>query len=172
MSIIKTTISFLSIVILSSLMLSKIQADNIKKIQLIDNDYYINDLKLQDFDGNYYFLRDKRAKFYIINLWASWCAPCVKEMGSLNSLQKKLTDIVVITISEDSEIEAAQNFFKKNNYVHLEKYYDFNKDFISKIKIRGLPTTFIADEKYKIFAKVEGAIDWNSKEFVDWLYNN
>ena len=62
MSIMKTSILYLTIIIFSSLMLSKVQPDNIEKIQLIDNDYYINDLKLQDFDGNYYFLRDK---FYI-----------------------------------------------------------------------------------------------------------
>ena len=109
MSIMKTSILYLTIVICSSLMLSKVQPDNIEKIQLIDNDYYINDLKLQDFDGNYYFLRDKKAKFYIINLWASWCAPCIKEMGSLNSLKKRSSDIIIITII----------YFRCNHTIHI-----------------------------------------------------
>ena len=149
-----------------------IKANDIEKIQIIDNKYYINTLKLQDFDGKNFIFEDKKARYFIINLWASWCAPCIKEMKSLDSLKKNNPDIMVITISEDKDIEDAKNFFVKNDYKNLEKFYDFDKKFVSQIKIRGLPTTFIADSQYNIFAKVEGAIDWNSKEFINWLYKN
>ena len=168
----QNTIFSLSLIFTIAAMLHKLNATDIEKIQLIKNDYYINELKLQDFDGNQFYLKNKKAKFYIVNLWASWCAPCIKEMASLNSLKSKAPDILVITISEDSDVNDAKQFFNSRKYDNLEKYYDYDKAFINKIKIIGLPTTFIADSKYKIFAKVEGAIEWDSKEFIDWLYKN
>ena len=166
----QNTILSLSLIFTIAAMLHKLNATDIEKIQSIKDDYYINELKLQDFDGNQFYLKNKKAKFYIVNLWASWCAPCIKEMASLNSLKSKDPDILVITISEDSDVNDAKQFFNSRKYDNLEKYYDYDKAFIDKIKIRGLPTTFIADSKYKIFAKVEGAIEWDSKEFIDWLY--
>ena len=172
MKIIQNKIFSILVLFFCVVVFFNLKANGTEKIQLIENNYYINELKLQDFDGNYSYLKDKKADYFLINLWASWCAPCIKEMRSLDMLKKKNKNILVITISEDNEVSEARDFFKKNNYKNLEKYYDFNKDFISKIKVRGLPTTFIANSKYEVFAKVEGAIEWDSKEFIEWLYNN
>ena len=63
-------------------------------------------------------------------------------------------------------------FFEKNNYKYLEKYFDKEKKIFSLFPIRGLPTTFIANKEFKVFAKVEGIIEWNSKTFQKWLLLN
>jgi hypothetical protein len=93
-------------------------------------------------------------------------------MKSLNTLQKKKPDIRVITISQDKELSTSIDFFKKNNYKKLEKYYDKDKNTLDTFSIRGLPTTFIANKELKVFAKVEGIIEWESEEFLNWLYSN
>ena len=90
-------------------------------------------------------------------------------MKSLNSLQSKAPYLRVITISQDKNINIARNFFIQNKYEHLEKYFDKNKEILSHFPIRGLPTTFIADKNFRVFGKVEGVIEWDSKEFLDWL---
>ena len=54
----------------------------------------------------------------------------------------------------------------------LEKYFDKEKKIFSLFPIRGLPTTFIANEEFKVFAKVEGIIEWNSQVFKKWLFSN
>ena len=118
----------LSLIFTIAAMFYKLNATDIEKIQLIKNDYYINELKLQDFDGNEFYLKNKKAKFYIVNLWASWCAPCIKEMASLNSLKSKASDVLVITISEDSNVNDAKQFFNGRKYDNLEKYYDTEVD--------------------------------------------
>ena len=125
-----------------------------------------------NYKENYTLLSDKSASFFIINFWASWCAPCIKEMKSLNSLQKKVNSLRVITISQDKSLDLAKKFFKKNKYESLEKYFDKDKKVLSRFSLRGLPTTFIVDKDYKVFAKVEGIIEWDSKSFINWLNAN
>ena len=125
-----------------------------------------------NYKETYTLLNDEPASYFIINFWASWCAPCIKEMKSLNSLQKKVSSLRVTTISQDKSLDLAKNFFKKNKYESLEKYFDKDKKVLSKFSIRGLPTTFIVDKNYKVFAKVEGIIEWESKSFINWLNEN
>ena len=149
-----------------------LKSNDIEKIQIIKEPYYIDTLELMNYKEDYILLNDKPASYFIINFWASWCAPCIKEMKSLNSLQKKVSSLRVITISQDKSLDLAKNFFKKNKHESLEKYFDKDKKVLSKFSLRGLPTTFIVDKNYKVFAKVEGIIEWDSKSFINWLNEN
>jgi hypothetical protein len=83
-----------------------------------------------------------------------------------------MPSIRVITISQDKSLDLAKNFFKKNKHKALEKYFDKDKKILSKFSLRGLPTTFIVNKDYKVFAKVEGIIEWDSKSFMSWLNEN
>lgn len=151
---------------------SILKSNDIEKIQIVKDNYYIGALNLIDYKNKISLLKDNEASYYILNFWASWCPPCIKEMKSLNTLQKKNSDIRVITISQDKELSTSIDFFKKNNYKKLEKYYDKDKNILDAFSIRGLPTTFIANKDFKVFAKVEGIIEWESEEFINWLYSN
>ena len=130
------------------------------------------DLSFLDVDKKQVNLDDYRGKLVLLNFWASWCAPCIKEMKSLDNLQKKEARIRVITISQDNNIELAKKFFIENSYTNLEKYFDIDKKVLSFFNIRGLPTTFIVNEDFKVFAKVEGIIEWDRKRFINWLFKN
>tara|TARA_Y100000589_G_scaffold205911_1_gene194216 strand:- start:472 stop:984 length:513 start_codon:yes stop_codon:yes gene_type:complete len=167
----KKLISLITLLFLFHLT-SNLISNDIEKIQIIKEPYYINNLELMNYKENYTLLDDKPASYFIINFWASWCAPCIKEMKSLNSLQKKMPSIRVITISQDKNLDLAKNFFKKNKHKALEKYFDKDKKILSKFSLRGLPTTFIVNKDYKVFAKVEGIIEWDSKSFMSWLNEN
>ena len=167
----KKLISLITLLFLFHLT-SNLISNDIEKIQIIKEPYYINDLELMNYKENYTLLDDKPASYFIINFWASWCAPCIKEMKSLNSLQKKMPSIRVITISQDKSLDLAKNFFKQNKHKALEKYFDKDKKVLSKFSLRGLPTTFIVNKDYKVFAKVEGIIEWDSKLFKNWLNEN
>ena len=94
---------------------SILKSNDIEKIQIVKDNYYIGSLKLVNYKEKTSLLKDKEASYYILNFWASWCAPCIKEMKSLNTLQKKNSDIRVITISQDKELSTSIEFFKKNN---------------------------------------------------------
>ena len=147
-------------------------SNDIEKIHLIKEPYYIDTLELINYKEKSILLSDKPASYFIINFWASWCAPCIKEMKSLNSLQKKVNSLRVITISQDKSLDLAKKFFKKNKHESLEKYFDKDKKVLSRFSLRGLPTTFIVNKNYKVFAKVEGIIEWDSESFINWLHEN
>ena len=157
---------FYSIIILKS---PTVWSSDLEKIKMIDKGVSLNEIKFFDYNKNAVDIIDKKIDFYILNFWASWCAPCIKEMKSLDNLKKNTSKIKVITISQDLDINDAVNFFKKNNYENLEKYYDYEKAVSKNFSLRGLPTTFIFNKELKAFAKVEGIIEWESKKFINWL---
>ena len=162
----------ISLITLLFLFHFNLASNDIEKIQIIKEPYHIDTLVLMNFKEKSSLLKDKPASYYIINFWASWCAPCIKEMKSLNSLQEKVPSLRVITVSQDKSLDLAKEFFKKNKYKSLEKYFDKDKKVLSRFSIRGLPTTFIANKDYKVLAKVEGIIEWDSKSFINWLNEN
>ena len=144
-------------------------SNDIEKIQIIKEPFYIESLELINYKEESVFLKEKLSSYFLINFWASWCAPCIKEMKSLNTLQEKASFLRILTVSEDKNMKIAKEFFKKNKHPSLEKYYDKDKSVLSKFSIRGLPTTFIVDKEFRVFAKVEGIIEWESEEFIKWL---
>tara|TARA_B100000902_G_C27026293_1_gene772148 strand:- start:147 stop:665 length:519 start_codon:yes stop_codon:yes gene_type:complete len=160
---------FFSIMILGS---PAVWSSDLEKIKKVENELSLKNIVFFDFDKNNINIIDKNIDFYILNFWASWCAPCIKEMKSLNNLKKKVSNIKIITISQDSDIEDAISFFKKNRYENLEKYYDYEKLVSKNFSLRGLPTTFIFDRELKSFAKIEGIIEWDTKKFIKWLKSN
>ncbi len=147
-------------------------SNDIEKIQIIKEPYKIDTLELINYQEKSIFINEQPANYFIINFWASWCAPCIKEMKSLNTLQEKAPSLRVITISQDKNLNKAKDFFKKNKHESLEKYFDKNKKILTKFSIRGLPTTFIVNKDYEVFAKVEGIIEWDSESFINWLNKN
>ena len=144
-------------------------SSNLDKIKIIEEDIYLNNFEFFNYENKPVKVLDNKENYYILNFWASWCAPCIKEMKSLNALKQKFSKIKIITVSQDSDINDAKTFFSKNKYEYLEKYYDFEKKVSKHFSLRGLPTTFIFNKNYKVIAKVEGIIEWESKAFIDWL---
>ena len=121
---------FYSIIILKSPI---VWSSDLEKIKKIDNGISLNEISTFDYNKNSIDFIDKETDFYILNFWASWCAPCIKEMKSLDNLKKNTKKIKIITISQDSDINDAVNFFKKNNYKNLENYYDYEKASFKKL---------------------------------------
>ena len=144
-------------------------SSNLEKIKSVELDIYLNNIEFYDFNKNTIKVVEKEIDFYILNFWASWCAPCIKEMKSFNELKKKNPKIKVITLSQDADIEEAVDFFRKNNYNNIEKAYDYGKNISRNFFLRGLPTTFVFNDKFEAIAKVEGIIEWHSEDFKKWL---
>ena len=160
---------FFLIIILKSV---TVWSSNLEKIKKANLSITLSDIIFLDYEKNPVKILDEKTDFYILNFWASWCAPCIKEMKSLDNLKKKFSKVKVITLSQDADILDAKNFFKNDKYNNLEKYFDYDKSISQKFSLRGLPTTFIFKKNYEVFAKIEGIIEWESDEFVNWLSKN
>ena len=108
----------------------------------------------------------------VINFWATWCAPCKKEMPSLNSLAQnmKYEDIQIITIASGrNSKEAIDGFFDDNNLVNLKKYRDPRGRIAVKYGVTALPTTVAVNSTGIEIGRIIGDIDWDTADVRSFL---
>jgi thiol-disulfide isomerase/thioredoxin len=111
-----------------------------------------------------------KGKVVLLNLWATWCAPCRKEMPDLAKLQKLLggADFEVVAISEDLKgAEASAAFLKEAGVESLALYVDPKATALAAIQSVGLPTTLLIDRNGKEVGRLLGPADWASVEAQD-----
>ena len=108
----------------------------------------------------------------IINFWATWCAPCIEEMPSLDRLQanKDFNNLKIIPINVGRDnIEKSKSFYKKLKINNLEIYFDKNVELANKFLLRGLPTTIFINKKGEEFARIIGFVNFDDKKIIKWL---
>ena len=132
----------------------------------------ISSLIFEDFSGNEINLNQYNEKLVIINFWATWCAPCKKEMPSLDKLYqaKNFNNLQVFAVNmEQPNTLKTKKFFTDLNIKKLEIFFDSNLNFVKKFKLRGVPTTILINKKGEEFARVIGSINFQDKKFLKWL---
>lgn len=122
------------------------------------------ELSFTDMAGKLASLDDFKGKFVVLNLWATWCQPCLREMPSLAALQTKLgSSLTVLALSEDrGAVVSVRPFLDKHGLDQLKVYLDPNSTAAHAFLARGLPTSVVIDRDGNVLGKVEGAADWDS----------
>jgi thiol-disulfide isomerase/thioredoxin len=132
----------------------------------------ISPIIFKDFSGNELNLKNYHGKLIIINFWATWCAPCKKEMPSLDRLYQnnnfKNLEILAINV-EESNIQKVKNFFVDLDIKKLKIFFDYNLNLVNAFKLRGVPTTILINKKGEEFARIIGEVNFQNKKFVRWL---
>ena len=120
-------------------------------------DLYENNLDLSVYKG----------KRIVINYWATWCGPCIKEIPSIKRAEEILEDYgYTFLLVSDETISEISNF---------KNYSNFNFNFLKSIEsyetlgIYSIPTSYIFDENGKIIETIVGAIEWDSEEMINKL---
>jgi len=119
-----------------------------------------------DAAGKPHHLSEFRGKVVVMNLWATWCAPCQKEMPTLAALQRSFgsAPILIAPISIDSKaaVEKAKAFMAANK--PLPFFHDDDGALTPALKppIEGYPTSFIYDREGRLYGVVQGEADWSS----------
>ena len=131
------------------------------------------DLAFEDADGKPRKLSDWRGKTVLVNLWATWCVPCRKEMPALDSLQTKLggKDFEVVAINIDTrDPEKPKNFLKEANLTGLAYFTDTKakvfQDLKSVGKALGMPTSILVDGQGCEIANLAGPAEWASDDAI------
>jgi thiol-disulfide isomerase/thioredoxin len=131
------------------------------------------DLAFEDADGKPRKLSDWRGKTVLVNLWATWCVPCRKEMPALDSLQTKLggKDFEVVAINIDTrDAEKPKNFLKDGNLTRLSYFSDQKAKVFQDLKnigkALGMPTSVLVDAQGCEIANIAGPAEWASDDAV------
>lgn len=120
-----------------------------------------------DMDGLPVTLEQFKGKRVLVNFWATWCVPCLKEFPSIEEAQELLLDenYVFLFPSPDSE-KKIKAFDKSKGYSFT--YLSLNQS-LDKLNIYALPTTIIYTTDGGIYKKIDGSIDWSSPEIIEML---
>ena len=132
----------------------------------------ISPIIFEDFSGNEVNLKKYNDKLIIINFWATWCAPCKKEMPSLDRLFEnsnfKNLEIFAVNMEQPNQIKT-KKFFTELNIKNLKIFFDKDLNFVKEFKLRGVPTTILINRQGKEFARIIGEVNFEDKKFLKWL---
>ncbi len=168
------TLKFILIFIylLSSSSSYAIQELNIKNLVIHKDPIKLEKINFKNINNETINLKKFKNSLIIINFWATWCAPCIEEMPSLNRLQANSNfdnlQIIPINVGRDS-IEKSINFYKNLKINNLEIYFGENVELAKKFLLRGLPTTIFINKKGEEFARVIGFVNFDDKKIIEWL---
>jgi len=141
-----------------------------KNILSLDKPKTHKEIIFQDRDGSIINLKKINSdKIYILNFWATWCAPCKEEMPSLDKLHAK-DGIFVFPINlEDKNLKKTDKFYDDLNITNLNIYFDEGLKLTKAFSIRGVPTTIIFNKNKDEVARIKGSVDFSDKKFISWL---
>jgi len=134
----------------------------------------ISDLKFKDDEGKEISFSDFQDKILLVNFWATWCAPCIKEMPSLDRLKKKINknfDVIAISVDRDG-VKKVKDFFNENKITNLEEYFDTKNSLAKEMNLIGLPTSFFINKKGDLIGYFQGDLEWDNNtviEFINYL---
>lgn len=130
------------------------------------------DLRFQDATGKSLGPSDFRGKVIVLNLWATWCIPCRREMPTLDRLQGQLGgpkfEVVALSIDRGG-MNAVDPFFREIGIRHLAKYLDTSGKVAGQLGVLGLPTTLLIDPEGRELGRLVGPAEWDSAEMIAFL---
>jgi thiol-disulfide isomerase/thioredoxin len=132
----------------------------------------ISSLIFEDFSGKKINIKDYQGKLVIVNFWATWCAPCKKEMPSLDSLysNKKFKNLEVIAVNMEQPNQLkTKKFYNDLNIKKLKIFFDSELNFVKEFKLRGVPTSVLINKNGEEFARIIGEVNFLDENFLKWL---
>ncbi|MDE8348474.1 MAG: TlpA disulfide reductase family protein [Acidocella sp.] len=127
------------------------------------------DLKFTDQTGHPLSLADYRGSGLLVNVWATWCPPCVAELPSIAALAPQLAPfkILVLPVSVDSDgAQAVQPFYKSHSITTLPILLDTDGNAPDLLQSNGIPITVLIDPAGRMVARLEGGANWNTPNSI------
>ena len=128
-------------------------------------------LVFEDQNGAQHALGDYRGLYVLLNVWATWCSPCVQEMPSLDALREQIdpSKLIILPVSEDHGDAIVTSFYQTHAIKHLPVAIDHAGVALTSLNLHGLPTTLLIDPQGNEVGRVEGIANWSSPEVIAFL---
>lgn len=141
---------------------------DLSRLQTVDG-AAVPEFRFSSADGTVRTLADYAGQGVVLNLWATWCVPCVAEMPALDALARLVAGdgVAVLALSSDrGGAPPVERFYRDKKIQTLPVLLDPRGDAARALGARGIPTTLLIDRAGKERGRLEGAADWASAEFV------
>ena len=139
------------------------------ELSVFDQPHALPEVRFQDDQGRDLTVGDFRGRVVVLNVWATWCVPCRKEVPTLDRLQARLggKDFLVLALSIDRKgVEAVRGFYQEVGVENLAIYVDPSGKGSHALAIPGVPTTLLIDREGREVARKMGEAKWDSPEMV------
>jgi thiol-disulfide isomerase/thioredoxin len=130
------------------------------------------EIQFEDGQGTTLSLADFRGKVVLLNIWATWCAPCRREMPTLDRLQAELggPEFEVVALSIDrTGLPAVREFYQEIGLETLPIYLDPSGKSQRELRVLGIPTTLLLDQEGNETGRLAGPAEWDSPEMVRFI---
>lgn len=132
----------------------------------------LNSLSLVDVEEQPVALESFKGKVILLNFWATWCPPCIKEMPSMERLRNELSgkpfEVVAINVGE-SPTTVSSFMLELDTELTFPILLDQDAKSFGQLGLRGLPMTLILDHEGNIIEKVLGGRDWDDEKSIDLI---
>lgn len=137
-------------------------AEEAGKLDISQRGSAMPDVAFEDPAGKPVKLSDFKGKPLLVNLWATWCGPCVAEMPTLDALaQRQDARLKVLVVSQDNAREKVAGWWAKKSFKKLEPYLDTKSDLGFAFATGVVPTTILYDANGKEVWRVIGGMNWD-----------
>jgi len=142
--------------------IKNVNAENLNNLTF--QDFYGQDVKLEDYNISY-------RNGMLVNIWATWCTPCVKELPSLMRLQKKMPGLTVVAISVDRNKKIVKSFLKRKRFNQNTLVYLFDKNGkqFKSVDISKVPTSILFNNKGEIVDIIYGERNWSGDIMINQI---
>ncbi|MCE9777652.1 TlpA family protein disulfide reductase [Shewanella algae] len=124
-----------------------------------------------DLQGNPKTLAEYQGRLVLLNLWASWCPPCLREMPALAKLRNKLqgSSIQIVPLSIDEDPAAVAPFLAKHELKLDDSWIDSKKEIEKIMPANVVPATYVFDPNGNLVGFIRGYLDWDDPDIADYL---
>ncbi len=130
------------------------------------------EVTFRDKDGAAVGLADFRGKVLLLNVWATWCGPCRKEMPTLDRLQSELggPNFEVVALSIDrAGVDVVNKFYSEIGIEKLAVYIDDSAAAMRQLGIVGIPSTLLVDREGRELGRLVGPAEWDAPEMLAFI---
>ncbi|BDM62985.1 hypothetical protein NFHSH190041_04370 [Shewanella sp. NFH-SH190041] len=137
----------------------------------MQNARIVKDISFTDLKGKEVKISDYRGKLLLLNLWATWCPPCLKEIPALQQLRKdnQGKDIAILSLSIDAEPEIIPAFMQEHGFENFETLTDPTKKVELIMPANVVPATYVFDGAGNLVGFMRGFLHWDDKGVQPYL---
>lgn len=138
--------------------------------KISETTFDLSTVKFSDANGRKVSLANFKGKIVFVNFWATWCPPCLAEMKSIHQLHQQFkndNELVFLMVNADNDFRKAQSYMSRKKYDL--PVYGFASDLPAVIFKGSLPTTVVFDKQGRLSFRTEGAANYSSQRFVDFI---